>query len=106
MFGDLAKSFVSFDELMGEGLVRGAYYVGAGVIALLGMGRILEALASGIGDFLGALLFVPFAALFALIAWRIICEAVITVFRIQARLDEIIEQEQTRPYSGSDAEAA
>ena len=103
MFGDLAKSFISFDELMGEGLVRGAYYVGAGVIALLGVGRLLEALAAGLGSFIGALIFVPFAAVFALIAWRILCEAVITVFRTNARLEQAISREDARIFVEDEA---
>jgi len=67
-----------------------------GTCVLRGLSAVASVGLSGLG----------IAALFALIAWRIVCEAVITVFRIQARLHETIESEQTRVYNENDAEAA
>lgn len=78
------EKFLSFDEMIGEGLTKATYYVG--LIGIIGWAllRIMAALASLFSDFflsMGALIAVPLQAVFAILIWRLVAEAAYIFFR-------------------------
>ncbi|MBX9745558.1 MAG: DUF4282 domain-containing protein [Hyphomonadaceae bacterium] len=90
---DFIQRFLGFERLLGPGLVKLVYYVGAGAIVLFAVGALLTAVFSLAGGNFGTgamqLLAVPAVAAVAFIYWRFLCELFMLAFLAYERLGEI-----------------
>lgn len=85
--------FIGFESLLGPGLVKVVYYVGAVAIVLSAMFGLMMALVAVFGGNIGAglmqLLAVPAVGAVALVYWRFLCELFMLAFLAYERLVEI-----------------
>lgn len=89
---NLIKRFLSFDQLLGVGLVRIMYYVGligicAGIVIMWMMGFVT--LTSDIGGGVMQIIAVPAVGLVLLVLWRFTCELFIVWFEMNERLGDL-----------------
>lgn len=95
------EKFLSFDELIGEWLTKATYYVGLVVIIGWALLRMIGALASLFSNFflgVGTLVAAPLQALFAILIWRLLAEAVYIFFRDQGDVP-IRAKDPENPYT-------
>ena len=89
---DILKRFLSFDRLLGVGLVQIIFYVGLiGICGgiLIGMMFAIVTLTSDIGGGVVQLVAIPAVGAVLLVLWRFICELFIVVFEMNERLGEL-----------------
>ena len=79
---DLVNRFLSFDKLMGEGLVKFVYFVGVVFLALGVLISMFSGFQGGFVSGLGSMLFAPIAGVFMLLFWRFICELYLVLFKV------------------------
>lgn len=91
--GSFLRRLVSFDQLIGPGLVKLIYFFGAAVIALVAIGTLMTAFLSFAGGNIGGglmqLLAVPAVAAVALLYWRFLCELFMLAFLSYERMGEV-----------------
>jgi len=94
MFGFELKDFLTFDKLLSSRLIRVLYLFGiiAGGLAAIGglfsaFGKLRYNVTSGAGGVVVVLVL----TIVGLMAWRLVCEAMILAFAIYDRLGEINE---------------
>jgi hypothetical protein len=87
------QRFLGFERLLGPGLVRVVYYVGAGLILLfVGFTVFMALIALGGGNFgqaLMQLVSAPVVGAVAFVGWRFLCELCMLAFLAYERLCEI-----------------
>lgn len=83
---NIVSRFLSFDTLMGAGLVKIVYFLGIIAIALGVIGGVLTGLGAmvgvGVAAGLGMIIAAPISGLFALCFLRFACELYIVLFRM------------------------
>ena len=90
--GSFINRFLSFDKLIGAGLIKVIYFIG---LALIAIGAVLAALGSlaAIGSeplaAIGGFILAPIFGLISVIFWRFICELYILLFRMSDDLRDI-----------------
>jgi len=82
----LLEHLYSFEEPMGPKVVRYAYYLGAAVLTVWALMILLGVLRQGFFAFVGALILSPVLLGLGLFFWRVLCEALLALFRIQDAL--------------------
>ncbi|MEL7029214.1 MAG: DUF4282 domain-containing protein [Pseudomonadota bacterium] len=93
----LIETLIFFEKPLGEKVVRYAYYLGVAVITFWALVVLFGVLSQGFFAFVGALILSPLLFGAALFFWRVVCEALLALFRIQGYLAEMAEREKAEP---------
>ncbi len=103
---EIVGKFLSFDKLMGEGLVKFVYFLGLAGIAL-GVIRQIFASFGMMGASFGAgfwmLLMAPIGGIVAVLFWRFICELYIVLFKLGNDMSQVRATLTAKPDDASDA---
>ena len=90
--GDVFNRFLSFETLIGAGLIKVIYFIGLVFIVigtLLNMLGALGQLGHAPLAALGWFVFAPIAGVVAVLFWRFVCELYILLFRMSDDLRDI-----------------
>lgn len=101
MFKNITSNLLSFDKMISEQIIKLVYYIGLLYIAFTFLSNIYESFTSGAAAFLPLLLKSIVMVILAILVWRVICECIIIVFRMYARLGDI-----NKALGGQNVEAA
>ncbi|WP_152045951.1 DUF4282 domain-containing protein [Aureimonas psammosilenae] len=88
------KDFFGFERLIATTIIKVAYWIGLGAIALFG---ILSFIGLLFAEGSATAFLVPFGMAFAALIWRLTCELYIVVFGIHERLGAIRDAVSAKP---------
>lgn len=85
----ILNNIFSFNKLISEEIIKLLYYVGLLAIALGFIYNIWQSFTSGVAAFLPLLIGAIITVLVSVLAWRVICELIVVLFRMYKRLGAI-----------------
>lgn len=94
---DFVFKLLSFDRPMGQTLVRVVFYLGLAGIVLGTIAGMFSGFAGGFLSGIWTIIVAPIGGVIAVLYWRLVCDALLALFRMGDDLAAVRTLVQTRP---------